>query len=213
MKRIAITLRLIENSEYYELREALDVQWAKLFKELNFIPIFLPYEYSFKKILNEMKVDGIILTGGNDLNLINSNEISQKRDNFELSLIQYSLENRIPLMGFCRGMQIIAYYFGASLYPISAHINIDHRLSVNMNSKYVNYLKVLEKVNSYHRYGIKNVNLNEILVSAVAETDSSIEVIEHHKYPIMGCLFHPERGEFISSEIALIQAFFNPGEN
>ena len=69
MKIIAITQRLISNQSYFEIREALDIKWGKLLKKSNFIPIILPIEFGYKKYFESIKIDGIILTGGNDTNV------------------------------------------------------------------------------------------------------------------------------------------------
>lgn len=82
MMNIAVTQRLMLNDCYHELREALDTRWSLLFDELNFLPIILPIEYDFKKYFENIKIDGIVLTGGNDLNSLNSSDESLQRDIF-----------------------------------------------------------------------------------------------------------------------------------
>jgi gamma-glutamyl-gamma-aminobutyrate hydrolase PuuD len=67
MKKIAITQRIIENNSYYEIRECLDIKYAKMFKKLGFLPIVLPIEYDFKLYFQSIKIDGIFLTGGNEV--------------------------------------------------------------------------------------------------------------------------------------------------
>ena len=42
MKKIAITQRLIDNDSYKEIRETLDINWGKIFLQMNFLPIVLP---------------------------------------------------------------------------------------------------------------------------------------------------------------------------
>ena len=54
-----------------------------LFKKLNFLPIILPIQFDYKKYFNSIKIDGIILSGGNDLNIIHKNSLSFRRDRFE----------------------------------------------------------------------------------------------------------------------------------
>ena len=111
MKKIAITQRLVVNESYYESREALDIRWGMLFKELGFLPIVLPTEYDFEIFFEALDIDGICITGGNDLNTLNPNELSKKRDEFEKRLIQLGINKNIPVFGICRGMQIIADFF------------------------------------------------------------------------------------------------------
>ena len=74
------------------------------------------------------RCDGIILTGGNDINprLYNQPEylaycdpkdIDEKRDEFEWKVVQYTEEKQLPLLGICRGLQFVNVYFGGTLVP------------------------------------------------------------------------------------------------
>lgn len=208
MKKILVTQRLIQNDSYYEIREALDIQWGKLFMELEFIPIILPYEYDFETYFSNMEIDGILLTGGNDLASINNNVLSLKRDSFEKLLLDYAIKNNIPVFGICRGLQIIADYFSSEFIKVNNQVGIKHKLKVNKESKYFNLLNKLERVNSYHNYSIKNVS-NEILISATTE-DGIIKAIEHKKYKIFAQMWHSEREiPFGKNELNLIKNFYN----
>ena len=207
MKKIAITQRLILNESYYEVREALDVNWGRLFKELNYLPIVLPIEIDFENYFKNIDIDGILLTGGNDLSSIASNELSQQRDQFELKLVDYGIKNHIPIFGVCRGMQLIAEYFGCKFKQIENHVALKHKLIISQESEYKVYLNNLNKVNSYHNYGILNCN-NDLLVSAKSE-DNIIEAFEHKKYKIFAQMWHSEReNPFVKNELDLIKEFF-----
>ena len=94
MKKIAITQRLIENESYYEIREALDINFSKFIKACGFLPIILPYNVDFKEYFKEFNIEGIVLTGGNDLNNFKENELSKKRDDFENRLIKFCIQKQ-----------------------------------------------------------------------------------------------------------------------
>lgn len=208
MKKIAVTQRLILNESYYELREALDINWGVLFEKLDILPIVLPIEYNFEIYFKSLNIDGIILTGGNDLNIVNEDKVSKKRDIFEKKLLKYAIENNIPVFGFCRGMQVIADFFGADFKEVRNQIAIKHELKINCNSKYFTYLNKIEKVNSFHNYSINNIS-NDILISATNE-DGIIKAIEHKKYKIFAQMWHSERENPINEkELNLIKEFFN----
>lgn len=208
MKKIAITQRLILNDSYYELREALDVQWGTLFHRLDFLPIILPFNYSFEKYFRSLEIDGILLTGGNDLNSLSPSKESEKRDIFEKKLIEYGIENDIPIFGICRGMQIIAEYFGSDLEAVSNQIGIKHRLKVNKKSKYFDVLQQLRDVNSFHNYVVDNLAIE--LLSSATDEKGMIKAIEHTRYKIFAQMWHSEREEpFQEAELTLIKDFFN----
>jgi gamma-glutamyl-gamma-aminobutyrate hydrolase PuuD len=207
MKKIAITQRLIKNQSYFEIREGLDIKWGKLLKKSKFMPIILPIEFSFKKYFDVVKIDGIILTGGNDINRINKNNLSLKRDIFEKKLIKYAIKNHIPILGSCRGMQIIAEYFGASFKKVKGQISIRHRLKINKKSKYFNELKKISSVNSFHNYAIDILPKN--LIVSATNPDGMIKSIEHKKYKIFGQMWHTERENYFKdSQINLIKKIF-----
>ncbi len=208
MKKILVTQRLLNNDTYQEQREMLDVSWGKLFQKIDLMPLILPYEYDFERYFEEFKIDGVLLTGGNDLNSLTKSDLSQKRDDFENKLIHYSLGHHIPILGVCRGMQIIAKYFGSSFMKVDGQVNITHTIKVNKNSKYAKYLNEIKEVNSFHNYAIQTL-ANELSISATSE-DAIIKAIEHKKYKIFAQMWHSERVEnFNIDELNLIKAFFH----
>lgn len=208
MKKIAITQRLVLNGSYYEVREALDVRWGALFGELNFLPVVLPINFDFEKYFKVFDIDGIFLTGGNDLNSLHLNNESKQRDIFEKELIKYGIHNNIPIFGVCRGMQLIAEYFGSDFIKVKNQVAIKHSLKVNQESKYFDELSKIGKVNSYHTYAIRE--LAEELIISATDKNSMIKAIEHKKYKIFGQMWHSERESlFMQEELALIKNFFN----
>lgn len=208
MKKITITQRLIKNNGYYEIRDTLDVRWAKLCEKLNYIPVLLPTCYDFKPYFRSLKIGGIILTGGNDLSLLSpDDELSGKRDAFEKKLIRFGIQKKIPIIGVCRGMQIIADYFHGGFKKVLNHTGTKHKLTVSDLSKYKDILKKFTSVNSYHNYGIKNLSA-DFVISAKSE-DGIIEAIEHKKYRIFGQMWHPEReNPFRETDLNLIKKLF-----
>ena len=207
MKKIALTQRLLINENYFEVREALDVKWGGLFKKLDFLPVILPIEFEYKKYFNSIKIDGIILTGGNDLSALNKNDLSIKRDQFEKKIIQYAIKKDIPIYGICRGMQIIAEYFGASFKKVKGQVAIRHSLIVNKKSKYFKELNKLSTVNSFHNYAIDNLPKN--MMASATNEKGTIKAIEHNKYKIFGQNWHSERENvFDKNQINLIRNFF-----
>ncbi|KAB0581463.1 gamma-glutamyl-gamma-aminobutyrate hydrolase family protein [Campylobacter sputorum subsp. sputorum] len=206
LKKIAITQRLYKNTNYYEIRECLDINWAVLFNEINCIPIVLMCEFDIEKIYESLQFQGVILSGGNDLFSQSGDELSKKRDDFEKKLIEFCIKREIPLLGVCRGMQVIAEFFGSTFKEISNQVNIRHKLEVSPNSKYFDELSKIESVNSYANFFIDTLS-DELMLSA--KSDNIIRAIEHKEHKILGIMWHSERENPPSkAQNLLIKSFF-----
>ncbi|NOQ29639.1 MAG: gamma-glutamyl-gamma-aminobutyrate hydrolase family protein [Helicobacteraceae bacterium] len=207
MKKIAITQRLVENSSYYEIRESLDIKYCKLVDVCQLLPIVLPYEVDFINYFDDIGIDGVILTGGNDLDVCNINELSKKRDDFEKKLLEYCIVKEIPIFGICRGMQIIASFFGSTFKMIDGEVNKKEKIMVNSDSQYSSNLYKIDYVNSYHNFEIDQISDDFIVVAT--NKNSVIKAIEHKKYKIFAQMWHSEREKvFDINQINLIKEFF-----
>jgi len=160
------------------------------------------------------KADGIIITGGEDVNphLYDSDSllaycgvINDYRDSLEYKLINYALENKIPLLGICRGLQIINVsqggsliadiptFVGDSLHRLNGPVN--HEVFIDKNSNLRHYISVDSgMVLSNHHQCINRI-ANVFVVSAIAK-DSVIEAIEFadtaNKAFFLAIQWHPE---------------------
>jgi len=207
MRKILVTQRLMTNTTYHEIREGLDINWSRLLFDLGFLPIVLPIGISFEEYFSSIEIDGILLTGGNDLSRFSEDELSFKRDSIEKNLISFAIKNDISIYGVCRGMQIIADFFGSTFKKVDEHINIKHTLRINDESKYSEYLKELTEVNSFHSFAIDKLS-SDLLVSAYSN-DNIIESIEHKKYKVFGQMWHSEReNPFKDEELKIMREFF-----
>ena len=145
-KIIGISLRVVKNQQYEEYRDALSHDWINLFNKLNINPVLIPNKIqNVESFLNDMKVNGLILSGGDNLG---DNTI---RDQTEQQILTYSCKNKIPLVGICRGMQAINDYFGGKLETLDneSHIKQSHNITINQSSSSIFKTKKF-KVNSYH---------------------------------------------------------------
>lgn len=181
---IGITQRLITNESYYEEREALALDWGVLFSNetlfKDFLPLPLSYGLDFRHYLPHLKA--VILSGGNDLYDYNPNILSQKRDAYEKQIISLCLEKKLPLLGICRGAQIIAHFFNSTLMPCQNHLG-EHEILTNEGLKF--------QSNSFHKYFI--TKLGEKLCSLAISHDGSCEAFKHKNAAIYGLMWHIER--------------------
>lgn len=178
------------------------------------VPVLIPILNSEEDMLKIMDtLDGIILSGGFDVNPIFYGEEPTKhvgftytpRDLCELFIVKAAIEKDMPILGISRGQQIMTVAFGGKLYQdISdndeAYVNHFQRASITDIGHYINVLpgtrlfeifgtnKIL--VNSFHHQAAREVPKN-FVVSATS-SDGIIEAIEHKTKPIMAVQWHPE---------------------
>lgn len=197
MKTVLVTQRLQCIEDYGEIRECIDIKWNAFLKECGVLPIYLSVNGDIDTYIEEFNPVGVILTGGNDLYSVSKEDkLCRMRDDFESLLIEKALAMNISIIGICRGMQIIAHYFGAKLEKINNHVASRHKLVVSSESRNEDILNKLSDVNSYHQYGLYNVP-NEFIVSAKSK-DDIIEAIEHRNKKIFAYMWHPEREQGFS---------------
>jgi gamma-glutamyl-gamma-aminobutyrate hydrolase PuuD len=203
--RIGITLRVENIEEYNEKRDAISQEWVNLIEKIQGFPIFIPNTLSnIEEFLNEMKIDGLVLSGGDNKGDNNDRDITEQK------LIQYGIKHEIPIIGICRGMQVINNYFGGSVKVTdnNKHVVKNHDVQIinNIIKEYTNVGK--KEVNSFHHNIIFDENLGDNLkVFARSMNDNSIEGLFHETFPIIGVMWHPERERNLEEEKKLIQIF------
>ena len=124
--------------------------------------------------------NGIILSGGESIGTDNI------RDLTELRMLDLAFKNNIPLLGICRGMQIMSTWLGANLHSVKGHCSSSHEIKGEFNCN----------VNSYHNFSLENCP-EECTIIATSE-DGEIEAIRHKKLPWEGWMWHPEREKVFS---------------
>ncbi len=208
MKHIAITQRLVHHAEYDEIRDCLDVRWAELLKTLGCLPVVLPSAYPPGDFLGETSVDGVIISGGNDLSAVTPDDaLSASRDRYETALLRSALDRGIPLLGVCRGAQLLAGFFGTSVTPVSGHVGVRHAVSPNPRAASAGRCSRSGLVNSYHQYGMHRVL--PPLVAMLTAVDGTIEAFTHESLPVFGIMWHPEREKpFSEDDLSFIDAIF-----
>lgn len=179
------------------------------------LPVILPGSGSIKKAAPYLRaVKGLVLAGGGDIDPAyfdeephpNLGEITPSRDRFEIMLVKSALWLNKPVLGICRGIQILNVACGGSVIQhIPAVVKkpikhsqaaprdyATHRVFVDKSSRLAQILKSsVVRVNSFHHQAVGNPALG-FNVSAVSN-DGIIEAIEHPKYRfVLGVQWHPE---------------------
>lgn len=178
-------------------------------------PVILPVtdnRYVIERYLD--MIDALVLTGGYDIapRFYNEEpspklgEVLPERDEFELKLLEYAIERQIPILGICRGMQLMNVYFGGSLYQDMSdykdlkvkHDQVDgptiatHTIDIKKGSKlFQAFGKEEALVNSFHHQALNKVA--DVFEVTARAKDGVVEAIEHKDYLyMMGVQFHPE---------------------
>jgi gamma-glutamyl-gamma-aminobutyrate hydrolase PuuD len=181
VKRIAVTQRVEILPGYGERRDALDQRWTDFLARVDMLPLLVPNNpAALPGLLENLPVDGILLTGGGDLTAYGGN--APERDATEAALIRFAIEERVPLIGVCRGMQAIQHFFGVHLEAVTGHVAAEQTVIVDGRPQFVN---------SYHCYGSIST-IPDLEVRALAQ-DGVIEAVRHRRHPIHGVMWHPER--------------------
>jgi putative glutamine amidotransferase len=155
-------------------------------------------------------IDGLLLTGGGDVDpqlygAIRSDEtggVDRERDLWEIGLVGQALQASVPILGICRGCQVLNVAFGGTLlqhlpartdqpHLVPEREQIVHHVHLEPGTQ----LAGLEDetdigVNSIHHQAVATVGAT-LRVAARSE-DGIIEAIEHPQDPLLGVQWHPE---------------------
>ena len=190
MKKVVVTQRVDVTSTYGERRDCLDQRWIELLLSVGLFPVLVPNNLDYvKKLIATEQIDGVLLTGGNSL--LNYGGDAPERDEVEKNLLELAILKNIPLLGVCRGMQIIQNYFGNALEKITGHVGIRHSLIVENGCYLTEVLSSFSDVNAYHDFGTSSVSGE--LVCVATSVDGVVMAVEHGEKSIYGVMWHSER--------------------
>jgi len=159
------------------------------------------------------KCDGFVLTGGVDvhpsfyggsLDYANNQQWKPERDMFEMKILEYAFENKLPVLAICRGMQLVNVFHGGTLVQDLGSANEihkkdtqdkQHNIVVEENSLLHSIVKETSgNINSAHHQAIdklgKDLTINAQSDDGIAEGLESTNKNE----PFLLCVqWHPER--------------------
>lgn len=179
MKRIGISQRICRDEKSGEKRDCLAHDWYAFLAALgvNWTP--LPnHRQSALRLCGELELDGILLTGGDDI------AVHPERDATEYALLAWARERQLPVIGVCRGFQILYCWLGGALKERSP---AGHRAQRHV----VRFTDGTEReVNSFHTFTLKEPasGLNAL---AICAADGTLEAACSAN--MLGMMWHPER--------------------
>lgn len=179
------------------------------------------------------KINGLMLTGGGDIetkrfdgeNHPRVYGVDEQRDQLEINLVLAAVDEKMPTLGICRGIQVINVALGGDLYtdisdqrkdslrhdwfPDYPRDLLSHKIEIQDESllNRITEQKRME-VNSLHHQAIRNLagNLNVIAFSP----DGVIEAVEMQNHPFfLGLQWHPEWIYHLTPTQLIFKAFIN----
>jgi len=208
MPRIGLTQRVEVLSDRDERRDCLDQAWTRLLFNNGYWPVPLPNcVEDVPALMEELALEGVILTGGNDpARLPGATNAAAARDAFEQKLLTYCGGHGIPVLGVCRGLQMLVAHYGGKLVRVSDHVGACHAITVEPGCDAI--LGDRDKVNSFHHWGVSPEGLSSDLQVAATAPDRTVEAIVHRTYPQLGIMWHPERPPSDERDLRLIRELF-----
>jgi putative glutamine amidotransferase len=196
-------------------KHVLNHNYIKAVIQTGGVPVILPI--GIEEDVDQLAgmLDGLVVSGGGDIDPLlfgeephrHLGEISPGRDASEIALVQQFLALDKPILGICRGLQVLNGAVGGTMYQ---DIHSQHETTLLQHSQkarrehpshfvHVEKGSLLEsiaecdkfKVNSFHHQAVKNVPV-PLMISGVASDGiiEAIESVQHHF--VLGVQWHPE---------------------
>lgn len=191
--------------------------YIRVLESLGALPVMIPLQMSEATLYGIFqRLDGLFLPGGEDLDPSTYGAErhpqlgapDRERDRTELLLTRWALEAGMPVLGVCRGIQVLNVVCGGTLYqdlhsqrpdlakhdyfpPQFERFRVSHHVTIESDSRLAQALGTGHEVNSMHHQGIERLGQG-LRVVARAEDDLP-EAVELPQLPfVIGVQWHPE---------------------
>ncbi|MGW2107119.1 gamma-glutamyl-gamma-aminobutyrate hydrolase family protein [Streptomyces sp. NPDC001948] len=165
-------------------------------------------------------LDGVVIAGGADVEPARYGEApdprtgppARERDAWELALIEAAIDRSVPLLGICRGMQLLNVALGGTLHQhLDGHtggpgVFCEHPVTPVPGTAYAAAVAEPDMVPAYHHQAVDR--LGSGLVASAHAPDGTVEAVEliGHESLVLGVQWHPEMGHDTRVMAALVDA-------
>jgi len=190
--KIGVTMRVLEFEARAEVWDCVDQSWDIHLRKFGLETVLVPNSTdNVREFVSSNKIDGFILSGGNDLSYLEGAVgANARRDILETEILRLALELKLPVFGVCRGTQLINYFLGGKITRVSGHAGTHHQIHSVVDKKLE---QSLVEVNSYHNWGIEPCSLGSGVTPLYLANDGTVEAISVVNLPWVGVMWHPER--------------------
>ncbi|MFJ8053841.1 gamma-glutamyl-gamma-aminobutyrate hydrolase family protein [Streptomyces luteogriseus] len=204
----------------WELEAALlPVGYPRLVQRAGGLAAMLPPDDTRYAADAVARLDGLVIAGGPDVEPVRygaereprTGPPAPERDAWELALIEAALAARVPLLGICRGMQLLNVALGGTLVQhIDGHAEVvgvfgGHAVKPVPGSLYAGVVPEETFVPTYHHQAVDR--LGEGLIPSAYAADGTVEAVELPSADwVLGVQWHPEMGEDVRVMRALVEA-------
>lgn len=184
--------------------------YVSFLEELGIAPVLVPNALSDPAAyVTALGVEGVVLTGGGDVAPARygqpnrgSRGISPQRDATEWALLDLALARGLPVLGICRGLQVINLYFGGGMIQdlpahgarFLAHESNEPHEAALVHPPLRRLLGTAAlHTNTHHHQGVTAAELAPDLIPFAVCADGVIEGLLHPTLPVLAVQWHPER--------------------
>ncbi|MFI7240226.1 gamma-glutamyl-gamma-aminobutyrate hydrolase family protein [Streptomyces cyaneofuscatus] len=198
----------------------LPAAYPRLVRAAGGLAVLLPPDEADAARETVAALDGVVIAGGADVEPARygatpdprTGPPARERDAWELALIEAAIELRVPLLGICRGMQLLNVALGGTLHQhLDGHtggyaVFGGHPVDPVPGTAYAAAVPEQTTVPAYHHQAVDRLGTG--LIASAHAPDGTVEALElpDHESLVLGVQWHPEMGDDPRVMAALVDA-------